>query len=74
MTKVNYLLIIVAWLVAAGFIIIPRLIFKQPITSNATLADVVHSIENIRVAIYVTTGVKIGIILTVMAIIKWYKK
>ena len=76
MTKVNYLLIIVAWLVAAGFIIIPRIIFKhkQPISVDATLADVAHSINSIQVAIYSAMGIKIGIILTVMVMIKWYKK
>ena len=61
-TKYN-LVVIVAWLIVAGLIIIPRLIFKQPIATattivpiapiatNATNADIVNAIYSLHPAI-----------------------
>ncbi|MBA7567464.1 hypothetical protein ES695_13485 [Candidatus Atribacteria bacterium 1244-E10-H5-B2] len=60
--------LVVAWLIAGGFIIIPRLIFTQPITTNTTLTDVVNAIYSLKDTIYATMGVGVGILITVIGI------
>ena len=75
MIKKKHLLIIVAWLIAAVSIIIPR--FANTVstnTTNVTLDDIVNSINGLKSAIYIATGMKIVIIVTVMVIIKAIKK
>jgi len=68
--------VIVAWLIAAGLIIIPRLIKKKTITThttNATNTDIVNAINNLHTAIYslhnaVYTAMGIGICVIIAAI------
>ncbi len=65
--KTKYILVVtVAWLVVAGLIIIPKLIFKQPISTNTTLTDVVNAIYNTHSSLQNTIYVAVGILLAVM--------
>ncbi|MBA7577487.1 hypothetical protein ES708_19340 [subsurface metagenome] len=75
--KTKYILVVtIAWLVVAGLIIIPRLIFKQPIATiatNATNADIVNAIYSlkdtiysIQNTIYTATAIGVGVILAVI--------
>ena len=69
MIKKNYLVIIVAWLIAAGFIIIPGLILKQSVAVNTTLGDVVKAINSLPIIIFAAQGIGTGILLTVIALL-----
>jgi len=60
MPKVSYLLIIVGWLIFIASLIIPRLIFKQPISTIATIptiatdatnADIINAIYSLQNAV-----------------------
>ena len=72
--KTKYILVvIVAWLIVAGLIIIPRFIFKQPIANaatNATNADIVNAIyitqSSLQNTIYTAMGIGVGVILAVI--------
>ena len=70
MTVEKFLLIIAAWLIAVGSIIIPtKVIKKKAIPTKTTLGDVVNGINGLTNTIYTAMGIEIGIILTVMIII-----
>jgi len=70
MTVEKFLLIIAAWLIAVGSIIIPtKVIKKKPIPTKTTLGDVVNGINGLTNTIYTAMGIEIGIILTVMIIV-----
>jgi len=69
MIKKNYLLIIAAWLVAAGFIIIPRFIFKQSVLVNTDLSDVIRAINGLNLTIFAAEGIATGILITVIALL-----
>jgi len=67
------LVVVVAWLVVAGLIIVPRFIFKQPIptiATNATNADIVNAIyslqSSLKDTIYTATTIGVGVILAVI--------
>jgi len=65
--KTKYILVVtVAWLIVAGLIIIPRFIFKQPISTNATNADIVNAIYSLKDTIYTATAIGVGVILAVI--------
>jgi len=75
-TKYN-LVVIVAWLIVAGLIIIPRFIFKQPIppiATNATNADIVNAIysmqSGLQNTIYNAMLAGVGIILAAIVMKK----
>ncbi|GAH34365.1 unnamed protein product [marine sediment metagenome] len=59
-------LMIVVWLIAAGMIIIPRFFFIQPITANATNADILNAVYSLKDTIYTSMGIGVGVILAVM--------
>ena len=69
MIKKNYLLIIAAWLIAAGFIIIPRVIISQSALVNTDLGDVVRAINGLHLSIFAAEGVSIGILISVIALL-----
>jgi len=70
MTAENILLIIAAWLIAVGSIIIPtKVIKKKAIPTKTTLGDVVTGINSLKDTIYAAMGIEIGIIVTVMVIV-----
>ena len=65
--KTKYILVVtVAWLVVAGLIIIPKFIFMQPITTNATNADIVNAVYSLKDTVYTSMGIGVGVILAVM--------
>jgi len=66
--KTKYILVVtIAWLIVAGLIIIPRFIFKQPIATNATNADIVNAIYSLKDTIYTATAIGVGILLAVIS-------
>lgn len=82
--KLQYNIVLaVGWLIGAGFIIIPRLIFKPLIiasasnATNATNADIVNAIyslhtaiDSIQIAIYTAMAIGICVICVIIAAIK----
>jgi hypothetical protein len=70
MTAENYLLIIAAWLIAVGSIIIPRVIKKKPVSTNTSLGEISRGINSLRDAIYGAEGVGTAIIVTVIAALR----
>jgi len=72
MTKLSYLLIIVAWLIFIASQIISSLIFKQPIPTDATPSDldiIIKAIYNLQNTIYRAMGIEIMVITTVVGML-----
>ncbi len=59
--------LIAAWAIAAGSIIIPRFLTVLPV--NTTLGDVVNAINGLHSAIYTAMGIEIGVIITAMVVL-----
>ena len=58
--------VIAAWLIAAGAVIIPR--FINVLSTNTTLGDIANGIMGLQNAIYTAMGIEIGVLVTVMAL------
>jgi len=60
--------VIVAWLIGAGLIIIPRLIKKKPVSTNTTHGDIVNAIMGLQNAIYTAMGIGICVIIAAITL------
>lgn len=67
MNSRQILVLIAAWAIAAGSIIIPKFLTVLPV--NTTLGDVVNAINGLNGSIYTAMGIEIGVIITAMVVL-----
>jgi len=61
------LVVVVAWLVVAGLIIVPRFIFKATNATNADIVNAIYSLQSsLKDTIYTATTIGVGVILAVI--------